>query len=171
MKNKKVIIAVAVFVIAAAVAAAGILNTKKAGKESKPEAIEASSVQEEQKTDNAQNDNKNDNKENKNAAQGESGKSEEKETKTPVFMYFVSEEDSDYNTALKVFEELKKEYSGKIEFDLKNVTQDPKLLENFSLVDGNTPALIMDGKEGIVGFEFKTTDKEVLKAEIEKALK
>lgn len=169
MKDKKVIIAIAVFVVAAAVAAVGIHNAKKTNEGNKPKAIE-SSVQEEKKTDGTQTENKEDSTANEKETQKDAQKSEE-ETKTPVFMYFVSEKDSDYDAALKVFEELKKEYSGKIEFDLKNVTKDPKLLENFSLVDGNTPALIMDGKEGIVGFEFKTTDKEVLKAEIEKALK
>lgn len=89
--------------------------------------------------------------------------------KTPVFMYFVSESDSDYDTALKVFDELKKEYDGKIEFQLHDITKDKEILERFSIVDGNTPALIMDGKD--LGLQFKTTDKNVLAGEIEKSLK
>ena len=89
--------------------------------------------------------------------------------KTPVFMYFVSESDSDYDAALKVFDELKKEYDGKVEFQLHDITKEKDILERFSLVEGNTPALIMDGKE--LGLQFKTTDKSVLAAEIEKMLK
>ena len=89
--------------------------------------------------------------------------------KTPVFMYFVSESDSDYDAALKVFDELKKEYDGKIEFQLHDITKDKEILERFSIVDGNTPALIMDGKD--LGLQFKTTDKNVLAGEIEKSLK
>lgn len=91
--------------------------------------------------------------------------------KRPVFIYFVSNDDANYNDAMKVFEELKKEYDGKVDFDLKNVTENPELLDNFQLVKGNTPALIMDGKDGITGLQMKMTDKETLKAEIEKALK
>ena len=84
-------------------------------------------------------------------------------------MYFVSESDSDYDAALKVFDELKKEYDGKIEFQLHDITKDKEILERFSIVDGNTPALIMDGKD--LGLQFKTTDKNVLAGEIEKSLK
>ena len=91
--------------------------------------------------------------------------------KKPAFLYFVSETDKDYEKAVKVFEELKKEYGEKVDFELKNVTQDPTLLENFALVNGNTPTLIMDGKEGITGFQMKMTDKKTLEDEIKKALK
>lgn len=84
-------------------------------------------------------------------------------------MYFVSESDSDYDAALKVFDELKKEYDGKIEFQLHDITKDKEILERFSIVDGNTPALIMDGKE--LGLQFKTTDKNVLAGEIRKIVK
>lgn len=90
--------------------------------------------------------------------------------KRPAFIYFVSEDDEKYGEAIKVFEELKAKYSDKVDFELKNVTQDPTILENFALVDGNTPALIMDGREGITGFQFKMTDKSTLEKEIEKAL-
>lgn len=90
--------------------------------------------------------------------------------KRPAFIYFVAETDENYNEAMKVFEELKAEYSDKVDFELKNVTQDPSILENFALVKGQTPALIMDGKEGITGFHFKMTDKGVLEKEIEKTL-
>lgn len=91
--------------------------------------------------------------------------------KKPAFLYFVSESDSDYEKAVKVFEELKKEYGEDVDFELKNVTQDPSLLENFAFVNGNTPTLIMDGKEGITGFQMKMTDKKTLEEEIKKALK
>lgn len=92
------------------------------------------------------------------------------EEKTPVFIYFVAETDPDYDEAMSVFEALESEYEGRIEFDLRNVTQDPSILENFSLVKDNTPALIMDGKDGISGILLKNTNEDDLRAEIEKAL-
>lgn len=91
--------------------------------------------------------------------------------KKPVFIYFVSNDDMEYDEAIKVFNELKKEYDDKVDFELKNVTENPEILENFKLVEGNTPALIMDGKEEITGIKLKTKDKEILKEEIEKSLR
>ncbi len=95
----------------------------------------------------------------------------DKTERLPMFIYFVNESDEDYDSAIKVFEKLKKEYEGKVEFDLKNISKDPKILENFSFVNNQTPALIMDNEEGITGISFKTTDEETLKAEIKKAMK
>lgn len=173
MKKKKIIIAV----LAVAIVAAGIVLGISVHKSNQNAAIQ-SQVTDTQKEDQKSEDGADEAKqeETKQEESNSSGKaqadsSEAQEEKTPVFMYFVSEQDDNYDEAVKVFEELKKEYAGKIEFDLKNVTQDPELLKNFSLVDGQTPALIMDGKEGIVGFEFKTTDKKALESNIEKALK
>lgn len=96
-------------------------------------------------------------------------KAETEEKKVPTFLYFVSENDTDYEKALEVFEELKKEYGEKVDFQLKNVTKEPELLENFSLVKDNTPALIADGED--LGIQLKTVDKNILVKEIEKMLK
>jgi len=162
MKDKKsVIIAVIILVIISAVGIS--IGVKQYNELEPPVTQQEEAVNQNEETEQKQPE------ETKPEEKGEE-KGEEVNTKTPVFIYFVSESDSNYNEALKVFEELKKEYEGKIEFDLKNVTQNPELLENFALVKDNTPALIMDGKEGITGFQFKMTDKATLKTEIEKAL-
>lgn len=92
------------------------------------------------------------------------------ENKTPEFLYFVSESDANYQEALKVFDELKAEYGDKVNFELKNVTQDPELLERFQPVQGNTPFLIIDGN-GDMSMAPKSADKKELEAAIIKILK
>ena len=169
MSKKKIIVSAIAVIVIAGIAAAGLFLSKKHGNDIPADNKQITDVQ---KDDNNLTESAQPKQEEEQTGEKQENKQNSSETeKTPVFMYFVSESDSNYDEALKVFEELKKEYGTKIEFDLKNVTKDPKLLENFSLVDGNTPALIMDGKEGIVGFQFKMTDKNTLKSEIEKALK
>ncbi|MBE7044045.1 MAG: hypothetical protein E7397_00820 [Ruminococcaceae bacterium] len=97
-------------------------------------------------------------------------KTEEPVKVKPTFMYFVSEADADYKKAVEVFENLKKEYGDRVNFDLKNVTKDPTILENFALVDGQTPALIMlNSSNDINNFCFKNCDEAQLKKEIENA--
>lgn len=183
MKDKKsVIVAVTVLVIIAAVGiGVGVHNFRNAPVPSEVQNAQTNDGADKNKENEKKNsENDNSGKEDKqtqgenkdeSAENNDAGTSSGENEKTPVFMYFVSETDSDYEAALKVFEELKAEYKGKIEFELKNVTKEPELLENFSLVKGNTPALIMDGKEGITGFQFKMTDKKTLDSEIQKALK
>ena len=88
----------------------------------------------------------------------------------PTFMYFVAETDADYKEAMETFEALKKEYGDRVVFDLKNVTKEPELLENFSFIAGQTPALIMlNTSNDINNFVFASHDQEKLKAEIEAA--
>ena len=107
-----------------------------------------------------------------------SGKEEEKQdvkkepekVYTPTFMYFVSANDEGYDNTNKVIEELKKEYEGKINFDVRNIDEDKEAAENFSAA-GNTPLLIMlNTKNDISAFNPKCSDKDMLKQAIEAAL-
>ncbi len=101
-------------------------------------------------------------------------KSEQKEEEkvyTPTFMYFVSDSDAKFEETAKMIEELKKEYSGKINFDIRNVDENPEDKENFSFIDGNTPALIMlDTTNNISAIVPMCNDKDTLKAEMDKTL-
>lgn len=90
----------------------------------------------------------------------------------PTFMYFVTNADMQAEATQKVIADLKKEYEDRVVFDIKNVDEDPSLLENFSLVNNQTPALIMlNTNNDISKFLFKTTDLNQLKEAIENALK
>lgn len=89
---------------------------------------------------------------------------------TPTFMYFVSASDENFDQTNQMLEELKQTYEGKINFDIKNVDDDPQIAENYS-VTGMTPALIMlNTKNEISAFEFKCNDKDKLVQDIENAL-
>jgi ABC-type glycerol-3-phosphate transport system substrate-binding protein len=89
---------------------------------------------------------------------------------TPTFMYFYTNNDTDVVEPL--VENLKSEYDGKVNFSIINIDENPEALENFSLVSGNTPALIMLNTDNdISNLEFQCTDEETLKADIEEALK
>ncbi len=88
----------------------------------------------------------------------------------PTFMYFYTNADTE--TVTPIVDELKDEYGKKVTFNLVNVDENPEALENFQLVSGNTPALIMLNTENDISkFEFKCADKDTLKADIEDALK
>ena len=90
---------------------------------------------------------------------------------TPTFVYFVSQNDENYADAMAVLEKLEAEYNGVINFDIRDYDADPSIAENFEIVVGNTPALIMHDKHNnICAFLFKNADEEALRAEIEKAL-
>lgn len=87
----------------------------------------------------------------------------------PTFMYFYTNADTE--TVTPVLDELQKEYGKKVTFNLINVDENPEALENFQLVSGNTPALIMlNTNNDISKFEFQCSDKETLKADIDNAL-
>ena len=65
---------------------------------------------------------------------------------------------------------LENEYKDKINFQLVNVDENPEALENFSLVKDQTPALIMlDTSNNISAIEFKCSDKDKLKTDIDNA--
>ena len=72
--------------------------------------------------------------------------------------------------AKAMIEELKAAYPDVV-FDIKNVEKDPELLNNFELVNGNTPALIMlDTSNNICRFQFACADKALLEQSIKAAL-
>lgn len=90
----------------------------------------------------------------------------------PTFMYFVSNKDADFENTNAMFEELQKKYEDDVKFNLINVDDNPEMLQNFQLVDGNTPALIMlNTSNDISAMEFKCSDKEKLEQDIKSALK
>ncbi len=90
---------------------------------------------------------------------------------TPTFMYFVSNSDSDFDKTNAMIAELETEYSDEVKFELINVDEDAEAAENFQLVQGNTPALIMLNTDNdISALEFKCTDKDKLENDIKKAL-
>ena len=92
---------------------------------------------------------------------------EEEKTFTPLFMYFVTKSDKNYDEYMAVVEDLKKEYKGKVEFDIIDIDENPEAKDNFPAA-GNTPLLIMNNtKNEISGFGFKCADKEQLKQYIE----
>lgn len=87
----------------------------------------------------------------------------------PTFMYFYTNEEKE--TVAPIVDELQKEYEKKVTFSLVNIDENPETLENFELVKGNTPALIMlNADNDISKFEFGCSDKEVLKSDINAAL-
>lgn len=111
-----------------------------------------------------------DSKENKNAGATASDTATATEIPqiTPIFMYFVSKSDSNYDKYMKVIDELKKEYDGRVEFDIRDIDKNPENKENFGMVDGNTPVLIMNNHDNnITAIEFKCADKAKLVEDIE----
>lgn len=95
---------------------------------------------------------------------------EKKEKVTPTFMYFVSGSDADFDKTQGMIEELKKEYDGKINFNIINIDEDSEAAKNFPVL-GNTPALIMlNTANDISAMEFQCADKDKLKTDIEAAL-
>ena len=95
---------------------------------------------------------------------------EAKKEYTPTFMYFISDEDENLEQTNKMLEELKKEYDGKVIFDIRNITENPEDGENFP-VKGTTPALIMlNTSNDICAMNFMCSDKSELKTIIDSAL-
>lgn len=89
---------------------------------------------------------------------------------TPTFMYFVSDEDKNKEETDKMLEELKSEYEGKVNFDVRNITETPEDGENFP-VKGATPAVIMlNTSNDICAMQFMCNDKAELKEIIDAAL-
>ena len=97
--------------------------------------------------------------------------SESTEKVTPTFMYFVANADENFDATNTMYTELENEYKDDINFQLVNVDENPEALENFSLVKDQTPALIMlDTSNNISAIEFKCSDKDKLKTDIDNAL-
>ena len=102
--------------------------------------------------------------------QAEEVTNEPEKVYTPTFMYFIADTDANFAATNETIEKLKKEYEGKVIFDIRNVTQDPGQLDNFP-VEGQTPALIMlDTSNNISNFLFMNGNYDDLKAAIDAAL-
>ena len=92
-------------------------------------------------------------------------------TDTTHYLYFVANADDNFDATNTMYTELENEYKDKINFQLVNVDENPEALENFSLVKDQTPALIMlDTSNNISAIEFKCSDKDKLKTDIDNAL-
>lgn len=90
----------------------------------------------------------------------------------PTFMYFVTKADLEDKTTKDLIDKLAEEFGDKVLFDIKNVDEDKKLLDNFPIVKDNTPALIMLKADGDIStFLFKTNEYEKLKLAIETEVK
>lgn len=101
----------------------------------------------------------------------DTAQTESTEKVTPTFMYFVANADDNFDATNTMYTELENEYKDKINFQLVNVDENPEALENFSLVKDQTPALIMlDTSNNISAIEFKCSDKDKLKSDIDTAL-
>lgn len=96
----------------------------------------------------------------------------------PTFMYFVSKSDANYDEAMAVVAELGEEYGERVKFRVLDVDENPEYKENYMInqedspMPRHTPTLIMlDTNNDICSMNLSNcTDKETLKAEIEKAL-
>lgn len=101
----------------------------------------------------------------------DTAQTESTEKVTPTFMYFVANADENFDATNTMYTELENEYKDDINFQLINVDENPEALENFSLVKDQTPALIMlDTSNNISAIEFKCSDKDKLKTDIDTAL-
>ncbi len=165
MKNNKALIGVFVAVIAAAVIIF-VLVAKNAGAPSQEQTTpepavtaEATKAPETAEPDAAVSDNS-----------GTAADAQEEKIYTPTFMYFVSYSDEGYDATMVILEELKKEYEGRVNFDIRNIDENPELVNNFPVKD-NTPTLIMlNTKNDISNILFKTKDKDKLKDAISAAM-
>lgn len=93
----------------------------------------------------------------------------EPEIYTPQFTYIVSSSDADYADTMAVVEELKAEYGDKVEFDVRDIVEDPTLVERFP-VEGMTPTLFMVDTRANTSMLFDSYDKAELTRAIEDAL-
>ena len=95
----------------------------------------------------------------------------EPEKVTPTFVYFITKEDAETDAFLATVEKLKGEFEGKINFDLRDLDANPEEKENFALVVGNTPAVIMlDIYNNPCAFDLSNPSEDALRATIAKAL-
>lgn len=97
----------------------------------------------------------------------QSDESGEKKTYTPTFVYFInSEQEAETKDTL---DKLKKEYEGRVNFDIRNIDETGEDLED-SIGNDNMPALFMhNSNNDICALLIKTYDYGSLKAAIEKA--
>ena len=106
----------------------------------------------------------------KNSSEAKTTEKPQEKVYTPTFMYFVSpSKDENHADTMKMLDELKKEYEGKVNFDIRDIDANPENVKNFP-VEGQTPVLIMlNTKNDICAWSPKCTDKAELKSAIEKS--
>lgn len=96
---------------------------------------------------------------------------EEPERVTPTFVYFTTQEDAETASFLQTVEKLKTEFDGEINFDLRDLDANPEEKDNFAIVVGNTPAVIMlDIYNNPCAFALSNPDEDTLREAITKAL-
>lgn len=95
----------------------------------------------------------------------------EPEKVTPTFVYFITKEDAETDAFLQTVEKFKTEFAGKVNFDLRDLDANPEEKNNFEIVVGNTPAVIMlDIYNNPCAFELSNPDENALRETITKAL-
>jgi len=184
MNKKKIIIIAAVVVVLAAVLIAvlksnGTENKNQSENNTQQQAEatvepEKEAAEAENKTDENVQKNEEVKKEEKTQAENKPQATQKAEEKvfTPTFMYFVSpSKDANHEATMKMLDELKKEYDGKVNFDIRDIDANPEDTKNFP-VEGQTPTLIMlNTKNDICAWNPKCSDKTTLKTAIDGALK
>lgn len=107
----------------------------------------------------------------KNSSEAKATAKPQEKVYTPTFMYFVSpSKDENHADTMKMLDELKKEYEGKVNFDIRDIDANPENVKNFP-VEGQTPVLIMlNTKNDICAWSPKCSDKSQLKSAIDGAL-
>ncbi len=99
------------------------------------------------------------------------GSNEESTAAKPTFKYFIANSDADTEKTLAVVDELKGEYGEKVNFELINIDEDAEAAQNFAIVVGETPALIMlDSYNNITAIQLQCADKDMLEREINDAM-
>ena len=92
------------------------------------------------------------------------------EVKKPVFTYYLTSADLKDKKIKACLERLTGEYGTRVVFEIKNVSENKKLLDEYPVKD-RTPALIMQDRNGNVSdILFKTAEYENLKESLERAL-
>ena len=158
-------------VIGGADEAADIKVTDEKEDKSEDKKSDKKETKKEEKADTKKSEDKKTEQKTESKETAETAESEPEVKVTPTFMFFVTKKDSDYNKAMQAVEDLKKSYGEKIRFDIVDIDEKPEAKENFALVVGNTPALIMlDTSNNISDIKMKLSDKAEMESAIENAL-
>jgi thioredoxin-like negative regulator of GroEL len=90
-------------------------------------------------------------------------------TRKPTFMYFVSGSDEKAAETSQIIDSLKAKYGDKVEFDIRNIDENPDDAKNFSIAQ--TPTLyLLDGNGDFKDMKFGFSDQAALEESIGKVL-
>ena len=173
--NKKMIGIIAAILVAVVVVVIAVIgaftveNPDKSGSSIVDEKVETIKT-EEKSQEKAENDAVQSDKEQKSESKPQpTDSAKEEKVFTPTFMYFVSEKNAGYKEGMAAVEKLKKEYEGKVNFDIRDVDKNPENLENFPVAD-MIPALIMlNTNNDICAFSPMVIKYEDMKTAIDSA--